>query len=89
MILEMDKVKFTGIDGTPQCLFRQKGVDPKSAFTIIVTPTGVRFKGNMIGELEGQSDLQSLAKLIDEVWRERMKMRGWKPDPNIEQHEAQ
>ncbi len=78
MILEMEKTKFVGMDGTPTIVFRQKGVAPVTAFTITCTPTGISFKNKMIGELEGQLDLRAFAKLMDEVWRERSKLRNWK-----------
>lgn len=89
MILEVDKISFKGMDGTPNILFKQKLADPKTGFCIVCSPTGIRFKGTMLGEMSSYQDLQAFAKLMDQVWRERQKLMRWKPDPITAPQEIQ
>lgn len=79
MIIQMKKVKWTGLDQRVVVTFVQvvpegmtANVDP---FTITATPSGISFKGSMLGEMTSQNDLQDFAKLFSEVWKERLKLR--------------
>lgn len=75
MILVTTKTKFTGMDGRTVVAFVQKDGHAVDPFTITASPSGVSFKGIMVGEFSGQNDLQEWAKLMGDVWRERLKLR--------------
>lgn len=75
----MNKTKWTGLDQRTFVAFTQETPEGEKAhvdpFTIVVSPSGVSFKGVMVGELQTQNELQDFAKLFGEVWKERLKLR--------------
>lgn len=78
----MDRLKWTGPDNRTYVTYTQKnpeGYMPREvsldAFTITVSPSGVSFKGKMIGEMSDQADLQDFAKIMGDVWKDRLKLR--------------
>lgn len=75
--MTMDRLKWTGPDGRTYVTYTQKHADNVTldAFTITVSPSGVSFKGKMLGELDDQADLQGFAKLMGDVWKDRLKLR--------------
>ena len=85
MVLVMKKVKWTGLDQRTVVSFVQvvpqkegdttKEVSTVDPFTITVSPSGISFKGSMVGELQEQKELQEFAKLIGDVWKERLSLR--------------
>lgn len=79
MKLEMDKTKWTNLEQRTCVSFTQKtpegmtaAVDP---FTITASPSGISFKGSMVGELSNEAELQAFAKLFSDIWVERKRLR--------------
>lgn len=75
MILELEKTKFTGLDGRVVVAFVQKNSTKVDPFTITASPSGISFKGTMEGEFTKQNDLEVFAKLFSEIWKERLRLR--------------
>jgi hypothetical protein len=71
--LEFIYEKFSGLDGLTKVSFisTHASDDP---FTIVADQKGVAFKGRTAEPIATMSDLQGLAELISEAWKEHKKL---------------
>ena len=75
MKLTMKKEKFSGLDGRTYVRWTEESSTEPRAFQVEASPSGIRFKGTMAGEIEDGEELQVFAKLLSDVWVEHHKLR--------------
>lgn len=75
MNLEFTKEKVSLLDGRTVSRWIEKDSTEARPFRIEASPSGIRFSGTMQGEIEDMKELQAFAKLLDEIWRERVRLR--------------
>jgi hypothetical protein len=68
--------KYSALDGKTKVCWIQKSTDDtplENAFVVEVDSAGMRFRGNS-PTIQTTKDLRDWAKMIDDVWREHLKL---------------
>ncbi len=78
MIIVMKKIQGFGADGLPRTTFIQDVPMGPNVFKCIVDQVGIKFQGNMMGELTKMSDLQAFAEFVSDAWKEHVRLKNKK-----------
>lgn len=70
MKLIMKREKYSSLDGRTKVSWSEVDGGTTHPFTITATPSGIKFTGDMTGEIETMAELQAFAKLVSDVQKE-------------------
>jgi hypothetical protein len=63
------RAKVSSLSGDTEVRYTQQGDQP-APFTVVASPKGVEFKGELKEPLSDQSDLEGFAKLVASAWKD-------------------